>query len=149
PLDHIREMGKTSPAGRLAWQRILAAREEASILEGLDGWLFRTPIQGSQPGDAGDEEVVARFVADYLARADRSQDALFEQLVEVLGEAERESVWKRFESAREAARAFLAADDVEEAHRPRRRRIRAAALFIESYRELPLLAWPRLLLDVV
>jgi tryptophan 2,3-dioxygenase len=29
------------------------------------------------------------------------------------------------------------------------RRIRAALLFIESYRDLPLLAWPRLLLDTV
>jgi tryptophan 2,3-dioxygenase len=27
--------------------------------------------------------------------------------------------------------------------------VRAAALFIESYRELPLLAWPRVLLDAI
>jgi tryptophan 2,3-dioxygenase len=29
------------------------------------------------------------------------------------------------------------------------RRVRAGLLFIESYRELPLLAWPRLLIDKV
>jgi tryptophan 2,3-dioxygenase len=33
--------------------------------------------------------------------------------------------------------------------RARRRRIRAALVFIESYRELPLLAWPRELCDTV
>ena len=31
----------------------------------------------------------------------------------------------------------------------RRRRIRAAMLFIETYRELPLLAWPREVLDAL
>ena len=31
--------------------------------------------------------------------------------------------------------------------RGRRRRIRAALVFVESYRELPLLAWPRELID--
>ena len=31
----------------------------------------------------------------------------------------------------------------------RRSRIRAAVLFIESYRELPLLAWPRKVLDAL
>ena len=36
-----------------------------------------------------------------------------------------------------------------EPDRARRKRIRAAGLFIESYRELPLLSWPRLLLDAV
>ncbi|MFN7147142.1 MAG: tryptophan 2,3-dioxygenase family protein, partial [Myxococcota bacterium] len=32
---------------------------------------------------------------------------------------------------------------------PLERRARAGLLFIESYRDLPLLAWPRLLLDTV
>jgi tryptophan 2,3-dioxygenase len=42
-----------------------------------------------------------------------------------------------------ASHAFLHPDD------PTERRARAGLLFIESYRELPLLAWPRLLLDTV
>lgn len=48
-----------------------------------------------------------------------------------------------------AGKEFLYALDVPEADRQRVKRIRAAVLFIESYRELPLLAWPRLLLDKV
>jgi tryptophan 2,3-dioxygenase len=38
---------------------------------------------------------------------------------------------------------------VPEAERQRVRRVRAGLLFIESYRDLPLLAWPRLLVDSV
>jgi tryptophan 2,3-dioxygenase len=38
---------------------------------------------------------------------------------------------------------------VEEDERPRLCRTRAGLLFIESYRDLPLLAWPRLLVDSV
>src|SRR6185503_7186146 len=44
---------------------------------------------------------------------------------------------------------FLMAEDIAETERERVRRIRAGVLFIESYRELPLLAWPRLLIDSV
>jgi tryptophan 2,3-dioxygenase len=39
--------------------------------------------------------------------------------------------------------------DAPEEERQRVKRIRTAVLFIESYRELPLLAWPRLLLDKI
>ena len=41
------------------------------------------------------------------------------------------------------------AEDIEGEERARIRRIRAGVLFIESYREVPLLAWPRLLLDLI
>lgn len=44
---------------------------------------------------------------------------------------------------------FLFALDITEEERNKIKRIRAAVLFIESYRELPLLAWPRLLLDKI
>jgi tryptophan 2,3-dioxygenase len=40
-------------------------------------------------------------------------------------------------------------EDTDDEARKRIRRVRAALLFIESYRELPLLAWPRLLLDTI
>ena len=46
-------------------------------------------------------------------------------------------------------RSFLRAEDQPEADRARTRLVRAGILFIESYRDLPLLAWPRLLLETV
>ena len=51
--------------------------------------------------------------------------------------------------ADQRAREFLLAEDVAPELRPRIRRIRAGVLFIESYRDLPRLAWPRLLIDSV
>ena len=47
------------------------------------------------------------------------------------------------------ARRFLFAEDVPAPDRHRIRRIRAGLVFVESYRELPLLAWPRLMVDTV
>ncbi|RMG10536.1 MAG: tryptophan 2,3-dioxygenase, partial [Planctomycetota bacterium] len=47
------------------------------------------------------------------------------------------------------ARAFLEATDLPPPERSRAQRVRAGLLFIESYRKLPLLAWPRLLIDTV
>jgi tryptophan 2,3-dioxygenase len=61
---------------------------------------------------------------------------------------EADAVRVRYEGQRKSATAFLAAEDVEDPEqRPVRRRIRAAAIFIETYRELPLLAWPREVVD--
>ncbi|MEE9147375.1 MAG: tryptophan 2,3-dioxygenase family protein, partial [Candidatus Tectomicrobia bacterium] len=60
-----------------------------------------------------------------------------------------EAIRAQFAASRRTAQAFLHGEDVSASDRPRMRRIRAALLFIESYRELPLLAWPRLLLDTV
>ena len=70
-----------------------------------------------------------------------------------------DSVQKRFQAQTEAAQRYLFAHDIErqkdsseEEHQKRKSfvcRYRAALLFIESYRELPLLAWPRLLVDAL
>ena len=152
--------------GDAAWLRALAAdaggeseslrRVRARIAEGpslrevLDAWLHRTPIRGSSPADAGDEEIVRSFADDFLAahakeigdpeaRARRQADD--EDAVRRIAAQYRQEI--------ESARRFLHAEDVPEADRPRRRRIRAAVVFLESYRELPLLAWPRELLDSV
>ncbi|MEO0602147.1 MAG: tryptophan 2,3-dioxygenase family protein, partial [Myxococcota bacterium] len=71
------------------------------------------------------------------------------RLIEVLTPSDPDQLAHRFASVRDAADAFLHGTDVEPEFHARVRRIRAAALFIESYRQLPLLSWPRLLLDLV
>ena len=149
PLDHIRKLAATSPGGAVAWGQLSAARDELSILGALNQWLHRTPIQGSQPGEPGDEEVVRGFLEAYLARMDDKHEAQLRAMIERLGEDHREHLQERFDTIKAAAREFLFAEDVIEEERERSRRIRAAVLFIESYRDLPLLAWPRLLLDVI
>lgn len=149
PLQHIQQLGPQSDAGRLAWQHIESARAEETFLAALEDWLSRTPIQGSTPANPDDAVIVRAFVDDYLARADALQQATLERLVLALGAEQRGPVGARFEAASAAARAFLYAEDVIPERRDRTLRTRAAALFIESYRDLPLLAWPRLLLDAV
>jgi len=148
-IEHIQDLGKSSPAGGFVNARIEAARAEASFLAALNEWLFRTPIHGSVPGDATDDEVVDAFVAEYVAATESLHQGGLERLVSALGERSREELHARFKTTQAAGRAFLEAEDVDSEERRRVKRVRAAALFIESYRELPLLAWPRLLLDVV
>jgi tryptophan 2,3-dioxygenase len=149
PLQHISELGKASPTGRMAWERIEAARIEESFLAALNDWLYRTPIHGSSPGEPEDEARVRAFVDDYLAAADRLHDSGLERLVAALGEPSRSDITERFAATKATARSFLLAEDVGGERSDRVRRVRAASLFIESYRDLPLLAWPRLLLDAV
>lgn len=153
PLRHIDEAAHDTPAGNLARSRIAAARSERTILACLDEWLYRTPIQGSSPGDPGDDDAVDTFVAEYLERMDRQHAASLARLLATLQVSDRAQLERRFDGLRTQAQRFLGGEDEgvvrAEPERARRRRIRAAALFIESYRELPLLSWPRLLLDSI
>ena len=149
PLEHIEKLARSSPGGAHAWGRLSAARAETSLLAALRAWLFRTPIDASSPGDAGDAEAVEDFLTRYLDAVRTHHQEQAERLVaSKLGEAE--GVRERFASSSAAARAFLFAEDIpDEADRAWRKRVRAALVFIESYRTLPLLAWPRLLIDAM
>jgi tryptophan 2,3-dioxygenase len=131
------------PAGRSpspARARVDARREDTpSLHEALGAWLARTPIRGSQPGEAGDEAAVDGFLGDYLEALEAAVAHTVATVVEA-GAGAPGKVRARYDEELEQARAFLLCED------RRRRRVRAAVLFIESYRDLPLLAWPRLLL---
>lgn len=142
PLEHIRSLAAT-PAGKMAWERIQQAESETSLREALHAWLKRTPIQGSTPDQPDDAARVDTFLHQYFARVQQHQADGVDDLVKALGEADRPRISARVEASVESTRSFLFPEDPEE------RRVRAALLFIESYRELPLLAWPRLLLDAV
>jgi tryptophan 2,3-dioxygenase len=125
--------GAESPA--LA--RVEARRKDGPTLSAaLDAWLHRTPIRGSTPDRAGDAAAVDAFLEDYA----KALEGQVVRSVQALGGAPDDA---RFRREREAARAFLFPDDA------RRRRIRAALLFIEGYPELPLLAWPHEVLSRV
>jgi tryptophan 2,3-dioxygenase len=150
---------KDTGGGRsTAHERVLARLDDRPTLrEVLHEWLFRTPIDGSSPDDPGDGAAVDAFLAAFLGAHEREAEARLTHAVAqgtTAGDVER--LRKRYEAEIEAARAFLHAQDVvvgasEEPGVERRRqaRIRAALVFIESYRELPLLAWPREVVDTV
>ncbi|MCP4867222.1 MAG: tryptophan 2,3-dioxygenase [Proteobacteria bacterium] len=146
PLAAIRRMGKGSEAGEYAIARLEAAMEEQSLRDALHAWLWRTPIQGSAPGDPGDEAAITAFVDRYLESMGQRYAAQIERLVGA-GVMERAAAETKFNGMLALAGEFLRAEGAEDP--VRLRRIRAAIVFIESYRELPLLAWPRLLLETV
>jgi tryptophan 2,3-dioxygenase len=148
PLQSLQAAVKQAQAGAPLLARVLQARQDTSLRQALHAWLFRTPIQGSRPTDPHDAQVVEHFLQAYLAALDEHQSA---QMAPLLADARQTTaVRAQFAAMRASAQAFFDAADVpEERQRPRVRRIRAGILFVESYRDLPLLAWPRLLIDTV
>jgi tryptophan 2,3-dioxygenase len=139
--------GSPSSAYRRVERRLA---DKPSLHEVISDWLFRTPIQGSTPSTPGDAQNVQAFIEAYSAAHARSaQEALALAKHEGLTEADTARIEKRYANEVEGARAFLEAKDIDEAERARTSRIRAAAVFIESYRELPLLAWPRVIVDAL
>jgi tryptophan 2,3-dioxygenase len=147
-MDYLRGLAKRSTGGANAWSHIQQARSETTLLTALGQWLHRTPIQGSHPADAGDDRAVDAFLTEYLDAYQQANDEQLEKMI-AIGAAPEAGLRARFDATRAGAHAFLGAEDMPLSQRPYTRRIRAAILFVECYRELPLLAWPRRLLDTV
>lgn len=148
PVRHILEKAKGSAGGERAVRALEKVQHELSLRGALHDWIYRTPIQGSSPDHPDDDAVVDGFLEAYLEAQDRQQEAQMQRLIEH-GIATPEALHARFLETRDGSRRFLLAEDVDAVDRPHIRRVRAALLFIESYRNLPLLAWPRLLVDTV
>ncbi|MCX4243770.1 tryptophan 2,3-dioxygenase family protein [Paraliomyxa miuraensis] len=145
-LDALRHPdGSASPALLRVQARL---KDEATLKRTIGEWLHRTPIQGSGPDAPDDQQVVEGFIEEYLEAHQRQQAAQIDGAkVQALNSDDADRLRRRFEDESASARRFLTAADHPEAMRPRISRIRAAIVFIESYRELPLLAWPREVLD--
>ncbi|MGH7297749.1 MAG: tryptophan 2,3-dioxygenase family protein [Polyangiaceae bacterium] len=137
--------GSESPALRRVRARLA---DRPSLREAVLDWIHRTPIQGSTPADADDEGRVRAFAESYLAThrvaVERGLDAARAQSRNA---ADVQRLEQRAAGEVAAARAYLLATEVEEAGRARMSLVRCALVFIESYRELPLLAWPREVID--
>jgi len=94
--------------------------------------------------------VVGRFVDAYLvAHAEENTVARRHAQHDALTEADAKRLDERYRASAASAAAFLRAEDVGEEIRMRTCRIRAALVLISGYRELPLLAWPREVVDAI
>ena len=136
-----------------ASRRVGARLEDLpTLLTAISEWLWRTPIDGSTPDMAGDDAAVVEFIEGYLA-AHAGEVAVAQALAmkHALTPEDHARLKARYEKEVASARSYMMADEVEGSDEEVRRvrRIRSAAIFVESYRELPLLAWPRELLDSV
>ncbi|HZU83226.1 MAG TPA: tryptophan 2,3-dioxygenase family protein [Polyangiaceae bacterium] len=145
-LTALRERdGGESPALRRVRARLA---DTPTLRDAVLDWLHRTPIQGSTPSQPDDAARVRAFVEAYLACHARAVERGLELArAQSLPEADVRRLEARAAGEIDHARSFLLALDAGEASRERSSRIRAALVFIESYRELPLLAWPREVLD--
>jgi len=141
PLLQFKKIAERDPTQKHALDRLIRASEKPSLHEAVRAWVRRTPIMGSNPGDEGDAAVVSKYVNDHLdafERHSKDQEAAMLRSSDMPPEA----IKGRFEGARAQVREFLLPDGELD-------RSRAGLLFIESYRELPLLTWPRALVDAV
>ncbi|MDP6539353.1 MAG: tryptophan 2,3-dioxygenase family protein [Planctomycetota bacterium] len=135
--------------GSESWssRRVLAAlNERHSLKEAIERWLARTPIDGVAHDDPDAETKLGEFIANFLQAHAREADSACDVAIAQGGDGvDPQARRLRAEKEKEAVRAFF--EPSEEEGGIERARIRCAMMFIETYRELPLLAWPREVLD--
>ena len=141
PMGHMKKLhaeGKINDEGFETLQRISI---EPSLEQLISQWLSRTPINGSVPSDAGDQETIDAYVDAHLSTMASHADQVIEHMVSI-GHGSAEALKPRMDANLASARDFLKPDGTTN-------RARAGLLFIESYPELPLLSWPRRLIDTI
>lgn len=145
-LDALKNQdGSPSPALLRVRERL---QDTPTVRDAVRAWLGRTPIHGSGPDTPGDAETVARFIDAFIAAHRKQSDRQLAIAREhALSDEDVTRLEARYAGEIAKAKAFLLAEDEPEAGRGQASRIRAALVYIESYRELPLLAWPRELVD--
>ena len=149
PVEHLKNAAGKVKGGKETWDKIERAIKGENLREALHKWLYRTPIDGSTPDKEGDREIVTDFINKYLEKHYSQQDETAYGMAKMM-EMPIEQIKKRFEEGKKQAFNFLMANDIEDEElREREKRIRTAILFIESYSNLPLLSWPRALLNEI
>jgi tryptophan 2,3-dioxygenase len=143
--DVLRTAAGDSPALRRVESRIASG---PSLKHVIYEWLSRTPIEGSD-----NTESTNRFIEAFI-KAYRSENRRRIRLAskDPPTPIDLDRLKERFERDAMAAEAFLRAEDTPDLTPENRaflRRVRAGILFLESYRELPRLAWPREVIETV
>ena len=141
-MDPLAHMKKLAGEGKVPAKALAELEETAalpSLQEALMTWLGRTPIHGSSPQDDGDQSVVKSYIDGHLTAMRAHGEEVIQHMVKI-GHGDEATVRPRIESGINGAESFLIEDGSIN-------RARAGLLFIESYRELPLLSWPRRMID--
>jgi len=128
-------------------QKVRATQAEGpSLREAIDEWLYRAPIDGVALDDQDSEAALDRFLSKFLEAYEAESEVSKKiALSHTKSPSETGRIDEMYTDERASVTAFFSPSDAKGG--ARRRRIRAAALFVETYRELPLLAWPREILD--
>jgi len=147
--DYMQALRSHDGSMSSAYERVVVMRQSGPPLrEVIDEWLYRTPIDGFGPDEPGADEALDRFIAKYLQAVDAEiAKSLETALSRSHSEEDQATLRSRYQKESAAQSLFL--NPVEADGGKRRRRIRAAILFITTYHELALLAWPRELIDQI
>ncbi len=138
PSKHFQKISSVSDEDAKAWKSLENAMSEDTIIDVVSDWLSRTPIQGSTYGSEGDGDAVGKFIESYLKKMNENAERHISRIDSSTKDYEK--IKQRYKQTVTDAREFLSPEGVVN-------RTRAGLLFIESYRELPLLSWPRKLID--
>lgn len=138
--------GTPSPAHARVERRIA---DTPTLKAAVYAWLYRTPIQGSIPDDPNDGEVVADWAERYYSGHEQLHERAMQHAVAVqaLAPDDEGRLRERYRGQLRGAKRHLDAEDLPEDRRAFARRLRAAILFVDSNRELPLLSWPGQIID--
>lgn len=133
--------GTVSPA-KARVERALA--DTPTLKDAISTWLYRTPIDGSGPDDVDAAAKLDGFIERFLVAHAAATDKTCERALVISNStSEHASLRARYEAEKQFVADYLNPNGAD----PHLRRVRAAMVFIETYRELPLLAWPRQVLD--
>lgn len=139
PLGRFRTMAEESESGAKILEGLESRMNEPSLWDTARSWLNRTPIMGSSPENADDDEVVRSYIEAHISAQVQHGEEMAARMSK-WGMGDSETMKARFASIAQGARDFLMPEGEID-------RARAGLLFIESYRDLPLLSWPRTLID--
>jgi tryptophan 2,3-dioxygenase len=142
--DALKAMdGSSSPALARVERRL---GQKASLRTLIYRWLARTPVGE----DGSPQQFLEGFLASHASELEERLAAIAKTMKLPAADV---TLWKqRYERDLETTRRFLFAEDGDDLpgfDRDERMRVRAAILFLESFRELPRLAWPREALDAL
>ena len=141
PLNHMRKLAVEGKVSKKVLENFENISNQPSIRKSLEDWLSRTPINGSLSDDEKDSEIVSEFVDSHISAMKVHAEEVISHIVKI-GHGVESQVRPRMEASITQAESFLRPEGIVN-------RSRAGLLFIESYRELPLLSWPRILIDSI
>ncbi|MBK8254563.1 MAG: tryptophan 2,3-dioxygenase [Polyangiaceae bacterium] len=121
--------------------------DRPTLKEAVYEWLTRTPIYGGSHSEQGTIDFLRAFLNAHKKDAEARMHLAMTAAGSVV---DADEIRARYEREMAAAEAFLFAEDDPAADvetKRKRRDVRAAAVFLESYRELPRLAWAREVID--
>lgn len=142
PGAHIAALREPDGSASNALKNLLETEADGPSLRlAVRSWLERTPIAGVTFEDPKSMGAREDFLESFLNSQRDEVAHARKRAKEVASEEDHARLDDLYDREIASTEAFLRGTDVEDD--PQRVRARVAMLFIETYRELPLLAWPR------